>query len=77
VALIWGSDSIGWIWKPNQYGLAFYKGKWRYFEKHTPVKEGMGKGWHWIYFRNGGKRLVRPQQIKRMLCPPDQASLFE
>jgi len=61
----------------SEYGLAFYNGKWRYFDKYAPVKKGKRRGWYWVFFRNEGKRLVRPGQIKRMPAPPGQMRIFD
>jgi hypothetical protein len=60
----------------NQYGLAYYDGKWRYFEKYKPVKKGKKRGSYWIFLRGKGKRLVRPESIKRLPSPPGQLRLF-
>jgi hypothetical protein len=61
----------------NRYGLAFYEGKWRYFEKYKPIKKGKRKGYYWIFFRNEGQRLVHPKQIKRMPTDPGQLRIFD
>ena len=62
--------------EPNQYGLAYYKGKWRYFEKYKPVKKGKQRGSYWIFLRDEGQRLVRPENIKRFPSPLGQLRLF-
>ena len=43
------------------FGLAFYKDKWKYFDKYKPVKRGKYKGHYRIAFVNEGiPRLVHP-----------------
>jgi hypothetical protein len=61
----------------NRYGLAFYNGKWRYFEKLKPIKRGKRKGYYWVFFRKEGQRLVHPKHIKRMPTQPGQLRMFE
>jgi hypothetical protein len=59
-------------------GLAFYKDKWKYFEKCKPVKKGKYKGHYWIGFVNEGiMRLVHHGHIKRMPAERGQLRLFE
>jgi hypothetical protein len=61
----------------NRHGLAFYDGKWRYFEKLKPIKRGKRKGYYWVFFRKEGQRLVHPKHIKRMPTQPGQLRMFE
>ena len=59
-------------------GLAYFKGQWKYFQTYTPVKKGENRGKLCVsLFGSGGRKLVRPDQIKRLPTAKGEQKLFK